>query len=574
MSKSATAKRRKASAAPAKPAPPAWLRHTTLALAALCLLGLFSTEIADTDFWWHLKTGQYIVQRHSLPVPDPFAYTTALNPPSDAREAMVRHFNLTHEWLSQAMMYLVYATGGFPAIVLVRSALLAALCGLAGFLAWRLGADFWTGIAAAFATASVAIEFRADRPAVVTFLCVAIFVIALELRRGLWALPVIALLWANAHGGFVLGWIVLGAYCIGSIRERRLWLVAGCCVAASLLNPNTYHVTSVMLGYRSSPMTASLIEWQPPSLWGPPYGYDVLLYATALVLIASWRKVSMAHWILFVAFAAASLAAFRNTILIGFLAPALIALYFPRRIRIPRGVSWAFAPVLAAALLAGIVGGAFFQLHNADWTIPTSAAGFILENHITGPMFNTYEQGGYLIWKLWPQQRVFMDGRDLSEAAYRDYRQILFNRSAAADQLVGPRAGLFRRYGVQLVTMNTIDYVSGALYPLALALANPATQDWQLVYEDTQEVVFMREPPPGMPVVPNKFGAVLKHLDAECAAYIEHSPGTPLCARTMADFWMRNGQVERARRMLNLYLSHAAKRDEQAERLRRQLGGL
>jgi hypothetical protein len=122
--------------------------------------------------------------------------------------------------------------------------------------------------------------------------------------------------------------------------------------------------------------------------------------------------------------------------------------------------------------------------------------------------------------------------------------------------------------------MNTIDYVSGALYPLALALANPATQDWQLVYEDTQEVVFMREPPPGMPVVPNKFGAVLKHLDAECAAYIEHSPGTPLCARTMADFWMRNGQVERARRMLNLYLSHAAKRDEQAERLRRQLGGL
>src|SRR6201993_4511524 len=87
---------------------PRWLQPLILVMTAICLIGLFSTEIADTDFWWHLKTGQYIVERHALPVPDPFAYTTAMNPSEDAREAVVRRFNLTHEWLAQVLMYLAY----------------------------------------------------------------------------------------------------------------------------------------------------------------------------------------------------------------------------------------------------------------------------------------------------------------------------------------------------------------------------------------------------------------------------------------------------------------------------------
>src|ERR1700686_3207006 len=80
---------------------------TAVVLAAVCLIGLFSTEIADTDFWWHLKTGQYIVQRHSLPVPDPFGNTVSVAAAYPGEER-VRQFNLTHEWLSQVFMYAVY----------------------------------------------------------------------------------------------------------------------------------------------------------------------------------------------------------------------------------------------------------------------------------------------------------------------------------------------------------------------------------------------------------------------------------------------------------------------------------
>ena len=586
MSRASIERRRKQSQratfqAPATPAgwPPGWLKIAAIFLTAVCLVSLFSTEIGDTDFWWHLKTGQYIVEHHALPVPDPFAFTTSLAPTSLA-DRQVQHFNLTHEWLSQVLIYGVFSATGFSGIILMRGLLLAAICGLAGFLAARLSASFSAGIAAACAMASVMVAFRADRPGLVSFLGVAVLVTLLELRRGWLLIPPLLLLWANCHGGFILGWLVLLAYAIESLPVwphpeqsgpgRRLWLITVCGIAFSGLNPNGFGAVSTLLAYRRSPLTADLLEWHRPSLWGEPYGFDLLLYAAALALLLSWRKVRPAHWMLFAAFAAASLMAFRNTPLIGFLAPVLIAKYFPFRNRAPRMVAWAL-PVVALGFAAeALAHGQFPQLRAAEWNLPEGAANFLAEHRIAGTIFNTYEQGGYLIWRLWPGQRVFIDGRALSESVYQDYNRILYNAGSYADQVAGPREELLNRYGVQAVVMNTMDYVAGTMYPLALALANPATTDWQLVYDDLQAVVFLRHPSSDVPVLSNKLGRILRHMDRECAADIENSPDTPLCARTLARYWLSNGVTDEARRMLLLYLAHAP-RDRQAEQMLRAL---
>ena len=522
------------------------MKRAALVLTAVCLLGLFSTEIADSDFWWHLKTGQYLVETHRLPVPDPFSYTAG---PTNS----LQHFNLTHEWLAQAIMYGVYALGGFTAVILVRALLLTGMCALAGALAARLSGDFYLGIAAAFAAASLAVNFAADRPGLATFFFVALFLFLLEWQRAPWLLPPLMLLWANCHSGFFLGWLILLAY---SIRNRRLWPVAACAIAISAVNPNGFGVISTLLAYRKSPMTANLVEWSPPLAWGPPYSFDLLFYTAVVVLAISWRKVRLPHWILFAAFSIASWMAFRNVMLTAILAPVLIAAYLPGRWRTPRILAWAVPPAIAIGIAAGISQGAFFQLRSADWTIPAGAADYLLANHIRGPIFNTYEQGGYLIWRLAPQLRVFIDGRALNETVYRDYHQILFNEGYPADQITGPRAELLDRYGVEAVIMNALDYPSGALYPLAIALANPASEDWYLAYEDAQAVVFLRRPAPGTMVLANKLGRLLKHLDTECESYIEHSPDTPLCARTLADYWMRNQAMGPAQRMMDLYRAH------------------
>jgi len=589
MTRPHTSKRARAiETPPAETKPPAqiplWLMPLTGFLAALCLFGVFSTEATDTDFWWHLKTGQYVVQQHSLPVPDPFAFTTGMNPPAYPGEDQVRHFNLTHEWLAQALMYVVYAVGGVPLVILARSAILVAMCGMVALVVVRRCGSPYAGIAAGFATAWLAVVFATDRPVLFSFLLVAVFLTICEFRRGLWTLPVLSLLWANLHGGFFLGWIVLFAYCAETIPvlqrfqgtpkppqdAKTLWSVTGLSILLSAINPNGFGVLLTLFRYRQSKLQSSLLEWHSPYLWGTPYAFDVLLYACVAALLLSWRKVRLADWILFLIFAAASLIAFRNILLIGILAPILIATYFPWRIRLPRVVIAYTVPVaIFASFIMGIVGGHFFQLGAAMWKYPVAAADFMASHKVPGPIFNTYEDGGYLLWRLAPAQRVFIDGRALSETAYADYDRILYNGMQGIATLSPPVSSLLDRYGIQTVVMNTLEYNTGAFYPLATALAG---SDWRLVYNDPEALIFERHPAADTPVLPDQVQAVADHMAQECSVHVQNAPDTPLCGRTLGDLFMRTGDRIRARDMLDLYLAHTAQRDPAAEQALQKLG--
>jgi hypothetical protein len=545
---------------------PRWLVPALLCLTALFLVGLFSTELADPDAWWHLKTGQYILTRHRLPVPDPFAYTTAGAAPAYPGEEHTRYFNLTHEWLVQAAMYAVEAGGGAGAVVLWKALLLAGVCGLTGLVARRRTGSWWWGAAAALAAASLAAEFAHDRPALVTYAFTAAFIAILEARRRLWLLPVLAVVWANSHGGFFLGWVVCGAYAVDALIRRapdarRVLAFACLAVAASWLNPNGFGVISALADYRRSAMQSSLIEWSRADLWGPPWAFDILLYGGAASLVLGWKRVRPADGLLFVAFAAASVMAFRNELLIGLLAPILIATYFPWKRRLPRAAQYAAVAALAGGLAWGTARGSFFQLRAAEWRYPAGAVEFLRKNGISAPVFNTYEYGGYLIWRGVP---AFIDGRALSDAVFQDYRAIL--GSLPGD----PRRGeLLAQYRVGAILMNSFEYNSGELYALAVDLLRPDEADWKLVYEDPQAMVFLRDVPAGMPVLDR--GRILDHWDAGCRLHVDREPEFPLCARRLGDYYLRTGDRVRARRALQLYMEHPLAGDTDARRAYLQL---
>jgi hypothetical protein len=553
---------------------PKWLRAALAGLAALVLLGLFSTQIDDPDFWWQLKTGQYILQHHALPSPDPFSYTADSGAPAYPGETITRQFNLTHEWLAQVLWYAVYAAGGFPALVLLKALLLAALCGITGILAARRSGSFYAGVGAAFAAGAVAVWFASDRPALLTFLFVGVFLLILETRRGLWLLPVLSLIWANCHGGFFLGGIVLGAYVAESVYlhwrkrpapgERRLWAAALVSAVVSFANPNDWQIFHVLLLYRQSHLTQMLIEWKPPSLWGPPYMFDLLLYGAAAVLLLSWRKVRLSDWTLALAFGAASLMAFRNVMLFALLAPVLIAAYFPVKRRLPLFTGYAVLGLLAAGLIAGTATGRFFQLRAAEWKYPAGPAEFLKANHIDVPLFNTYEDGGYLIWRLAPDRRVFVDGRALNESVYQDYRRIAFNIGGDPVSMSGPRAEALARYRIGAIVVSGFSYFTGRLYPLVLALMNSGSAEWKLVYRDPQWMVFLRQPPPGMPVIAD--AKPLQLLEAGCLYHMERAPEECRCARTLGQMLLNSRDLEGGRRMLGAYLSHPHPPDPEVEK--------
>jgi hypothetical protein len=538
------------------------------ALAGLVLLGYFSTELADPDAWWHLATGRYIVTQHRLPDPDPFAYTTALAPPAGPAEAATRRFNLTHEWLAQAVWYMVESAGGLGAVVFWKALLLSLLCLFIAFVAHlRTGSWFW-GIGAALAAASLLIEFAHDRPSILTYVFTGLVIAIFEERRRIWWLPGILLLWANCHGGYFLGWIVCGAYGADALLRRlpdtrRVLLAGAVSVLVSGLNPNGFAAIPTVLRYRQSVLQSSLIEWSRADLWGPPYAFDLLLYAAAIVLLLAWRRVRPAHWILFAAFAAAALTAFRNEPLVALLAPVLIAIYWPKRLAPP---DWKAAPYAAAIALTlllawGVIGGRFFQLRAAEWRYPAGAARFLRAKNVTVPLFNTYEYGGYLIWA---GERVFIDGRALSESLFQDYRMII--GTPPGDPR---RSQTLDRFGAGAIVMNAFEYNSGVLYPLALDLARPAQTEWKLIYEDAAAMVFARALPPGSVELPK--ARIVDHLEAECTLHVERDPGLPLCARTLGDLFLRSGDKVRARRALGLYLAHPIGDDPAARKAYLQL---
>ena len=161
------------------------------------------------------------MEKHALPFPDPFAWTTATAHDVYPGEARTRRFNLTHEWLAQVIFYAVWQVGGSAGIVAARAMTLTAFCALTGLIAFRRRGSFYGAIAAALAAACAAQGFALDRPYLFTWLLLAMTMAILEFRRGLWLLPPLFAVWANCHSGYFLGWVVLGAWCAESLVQRR-----------------------------------------------------------------------------------------------------------------------------------------------------------------------------------------------------------------------------------------------------------------------------------------------------------------------------------------------------------------
>jgi tetratricopeptide (TPR) repeat protein len=547
-----------------------------MTLSALLLFTLFSGEIRDTDIWLHLKTGQHTLETRALTVPDPFSYTSDLGPKSVGEE-ITRSFNLTHEWLAQIAMYQIYRTTGFPGLVVARAALLMAFCGLVGWMSFRRSGDFYMSLAAALAAAGVAFQFQQSRPFLATLVGLAATMAILETRRWLWLLPPLFLIWANLHAGFFTGWLLLGAYCgeallyrfrgKGRPNERHLWLAAGASFLASGLNPNGFRVIRILLLYRSSRIQMDNLEWQRPMFWEPGI-YSFLLFGSWLALILFRRRSRPVDWLLVFGFAGISLMAVRNVIFLALVAPVVMAAYLPK----PRGLPQVAAIAAAVGLFAYDVAPAWasgntLAFRAAEWQLPSGAADFIRAHQLQHRMFNGYENGGYLVWRLWPMQRDFIDPRGLSEEAYEDYRHILMNTDAE-----GKRGAekLLSKHGIRMIVVDGFDYLSGQAYPLVMEQANSPQSDWKLVYADAKGVILMRQPPPDLPTL-DPATALLPSLEAQCELHIRHDRGRPHCARGLAELYSVLGDSERTRRWIAFYLEHRTGPDPEADRIGKSL---
>lgn len=474
-----------------------------LAVGLTCvgLVSLGLLHFTDPDYWWHLRTGQLIVETGSVPREDPFSFTNA------GREW------LPHEWLADVLIYGLQWLGGYALLTVLFVAVALTSLLLAHRAAQGLGLAPWPAAGLFFWAALMSGLFWTVRPAVFTWLFFAVFLyVLLEGRRGgrrLWLLPPLMLLWANLHGGYVIGLALLALYIIASLAERRLWgeprdlrtpaLVLAACVLVTVVNPGTYELLLYPLTY-VKPGNASLAfisEWQSPDFHSLAFK-PLALGIAVLAAVGAWgRPRDLFLPLLGLSFAYLALDSVRHVPLFSIVFVVVMGGVLPQRFARARAkgpsvtarapvrplLNWAL--LVAAAVLAayGLSQSSWLQLgagarEAAALDYPKAGAAFIRAEYSGARIFNSYRWGGYLINALYPEQRVFIDGRaDMyGDAFMAEYVRVL--------RLQPGWQATLDAYGVDLVIIERDA-------PLAERLAS-MPETWRRAFEGPAEVVFVR----------------------------------------------------------------------------------
>jgi hypothetical protein len=483
--------------------------HVFLAVLFLGLFAMAARNVTDPDLWWHLKTGQYIAQHKSVPHTDPFSYTRSGQP------------WVAHEWLTELLLYQLERTTGWGGLIVIFAAILSAAF---FFLYLRCGVALYVAGLGVLSTAWASVPVWGVRPQVLSLLLTSLWLLILERAertpKGLWWTLPLTLLWVNLHAGFAVGLALSALFVAGGFIERALGshpqpdaphlrtaaLVLSLDLLIVPLNPNGLRLFSYPIEtLRSAAMQNYIAEWASPNFHHAEY-WPFLLVVLGMFAALCWSRVQLRprDLLLLLASLYAGLCSIR-------LIPLFVLIAVPhvcrrlgdwpgsssRSLRPPPAPRLVFngVLVLAMAVFAAVhITHVIRRQPQAErQNFPAGAAAFLHTRLPAGRIFNHYDWGGYLIWRLYPSTPVFIDGRaDL-------YGQ----------QLLDQFADTYQFKGAWQQTLNhwTIDTV---LVPQDSALATGlrSSPGWTVSYEDPQAVILTAlpnavrtEPPPGTPIV-------------------------------------------------------------------------
>jgi hypothetical protein len=467
--------------------------------------------ITDADIFWHLAAGREMVA-HGLLHTDPFAYTLPF----------ARWIDL--HWLFQLLCYGLYLTGGLKAVLFFKLSIVA---GTACFLCLAHRSKYYVPVAALL-TCMLVFTMRyllCVRPVIVTLFIMATYVFLFERARRtgkkralLLCLP-LQILWTNSQGLYPIGLFIIGTYWAESAlswtrgRQGRpvfeTLLLAACSVSC-FVNPYGFAGLTFPLKLfgRIAPAARNFysltISENVPlfSLQGYDSIYRTVTLAVAatmvLLFILNRRKIAVSHLLLIAGFGWLAFSAVRNVPLFYVIAipiaganvSELLQSGFAERLSAGKRRILAFE----AIAMGGLTIGALLVSHLSvvslyppnrvvsPFRFPEKIADYIEEHSVPGTMFNDLRYGGYLIWRLYPQEKVFIDTR-----------LIIRPPEFFAEYLaISEYPGLFDRV-VEKFNITQVILPSG-LYSLHEKLIRRlyASGAWRLAYTDGASVLFLR----------------------------------------------------------------------------------
>ncbi|HUC88230.1 MAG TPA: hypothetical protein VMR95_03725 [Candidatus Binatia bacterium] len=384
----------------------------------------------DPDFGWHLQAGNYF-RAHGIPSHDVFSYTARNFPWID------------HEWGNDVLTSYLYQFGGYVLLSLVFAGL------------WTLGLMINAlRVRLIFILMAIAamIPYVVIRPTVWDVLGLSILINLLVIRKSskaIWWLPLIFLVWANLHGGFILGLAVVFYFALIK-RSRSLLLMGLACTLVSFINPYGPRLyveifrtlTDLSLHGQTEGMASLAVgfaAWPLIALWGAG------LWSQGRKQFLAWMGLSPLLLL-------ASFVATRNLPLFVVVAtPELNNYYTQVKKLIPKQLP-RYAKKLFYIMTLAILGLTIYIIYpyaiptsNRDANYPVAAVAYLKNHPCTGSLFNDFNFGGYLIWKL-PSVPVFIDGRMASWRNPQGEKYLDIYLNAVNDPSV--RQTVFKQYDI------------------------------------------------------------------------------------------------------------------------------
>jgi tetratricopeptide (TPR) repeat protein len=509
--------------------------------------------VSNHDTGWQLATGKYIFEHHQIPSTDVLSYT-------------VRGQRWIYPPFSQLFLYALYCLGGFAALSWLNAAACAGTVGIA-FLAEQ---SIAAALLAIIAIPRIAFRTDAHADMFTTVLFAALLVVLWRHFRGkyapLWLVPLILLVWVNTHLGFIAGLALLLGYVAlelseflfagrrgaarARLRRAAPWLLAA--VPVTLLNRWGWEIygavyrqesqmaihQNLIAEWRSVPLSPALLaqglNWENLN---STYLWLLIAAVVASIVALKRREVGPAAFLLGSAYLSVRHVRFQALfaiVVIVVAAPFLTGWFrqettteasraTPREAaRRPLATALTALLVGLGVLLMGIwsynlVSDRAYLLEGEDTlfgaglskSYPENAVQFVLRERLPGNIFNDYDLGGYLVFRLGPQYPDYVDGRAIP------FVDVMFEQREVMGQ--PPDSEAWRkeadRHGINTLIFSLAP--SRTTVPLQQFCKSQA---WKLVYLDDVAAVFVRNRPEN--------AQVLDRLQIDCAEVSFEPPAT------------------------------------------------
>ncbi len=410
--------------------------------------GLFS----DGDPFWHIKAGSVMLEQQSLIDSDIFSHT-AFGTPWTA-----------HEWLSEIIMASIHNITGLEGL-LCFFLLIAAISFWLLFKITEKYANQWVTLVCVALALTLSQGHLAARPHMFTwlFMLITLAILTTGGKRLYW-LPVVMVIWANLHGGFILGLVLQMIFILGSILENHFSLktpwhetlrqqklpavVLLISILAVGLNPFGYELLAFPFQVSKGVFSEMIKEWKAPNLQ-EMWLFRLYLAAFVLLITLARRSVTWTERLLIVFFLNAALTHIRHvSLMLIALAPFTARMLDscfdkvrPKRVKHEESkqlqLSTKSGPLATVVIALALIISGSVDHRSLSFLTPqkmfsveaeqlNQLVAYLEEDQPAGNMFNEYTLGGYLLYALTPPPKVFIDGRaDMyGEQILTDYNSI------------------------------------------------------------------------------------------------------------------------------------------------------